>query len=89
MMRPCGRRRPPLRHKAAQDRWTGTHARGMDEITQTILTPTPLFDTVGDADVEELIRRRAYELFEARGCEPGHALEDWLRAEREIRHHLS
>jgi DUF2934 family protein len=26
----------------------------------------------------------AYELYEARGREDGHALEDWLRAEEEI-----
>ena len=32
---------------------------------------------------EEEIRKRAYELFEARGREEGHELEDWLRAEEE------
>ncbi len=31
------------------------------------------------------IATRAYELFCARGCEPGHDLEDWLRAEAELR----
>jgi Protein of unknown function (DUF2934) len=36
-------------------------------------------------NVDEEIRRRAYELFEARGGEDGHELEDWLRAEEEIR----
>ena len=30
------------------------------------------------------IRQRAYELYEARGWEDGHDLEDWLRAEEEI-----
>jgi HSP20 family molecular chaperone IbpA len=30
------------------------------------------------------VRRRAFELFEKRGCELGHALDDWLKAEREI-----
>jgi hypothetical protein len=33
---------------------------------------------------EEEIRRRAYELYEARGREDGHDLEDWLQAEAEI-----
>jgi Protein of unknown function (DUF2934) len=33
---------------------------------------------------EESIRRRAYELYLARGEEPGHDLEDWLQAEREL-----
>ena len=32
----------------------------------------------------ELIRARAYSLFELRGQQPGHALDDWLQAEREI-----
>jgi hypothetical protein len=34
--------------------------------------------------VEVEIRKRAYELFEARGREEGRELEDWLRAEEEI-----
>jgi hypothetical protein len=32
----------------------------------------------------EKIRERAYELFAERGCEHGHDLEDWMRAEKEI-----
>ena len=36
------------------------------------------------AEVQEQIRQRAYELFEKRGCEDGHALDDWLQAEAEI-----
>ena len=36
-------------------------------------------------DVEEEIRQRAYELFEARGGEEGRELEDWLQAEEEVR----
>ena len=35
-----------------------------------------------------LIRARAYELFEIRGRDDGHALDDWIQAEREIKHHL-
>jgi hypothetical protein len=34
--------------------------------------------------VLEQIRRRAYELYEDRGREPGYAEQDWLRAEAEI-----
>ncbi len=33
---------------------------------------------------EEMIRIRAHELYEQRGCEPGHDLDDWLQAEAEI-----
>jgi hypothetical protein len=36
-------------------------------------------------DLEEQIRRRAYELYEQRGRTPGFEHEDWLRAEHEIR----
>jgi Protein of unknown function (DUF2934) len=32
----------------------------------------------------EQIRRRAYDLYEERGREPGYAEQDWLRAEAEI-----
>jgi len=31
------------------------------------------------------IAQRAYDFYLARGCEPGHELEDWLRAEQELR----
>jgi hypothetical protein len=33
---------------------------------------------------EERIRRRAFELYEQRGHEEGHDLDDWLRAEAEL-----
>jgi len=32
----------------------------------------------------EDVAKRAYELFEARGAEAGHDLENWLDAEREL-----
>jgi len=35
-------------------------------------------------NLDEEIRRRAYELYEARGREDGRDLDDWLRAEAEI-----
>jgi hypothetical protein len=31
------------------------------------------------------IRERAYQLFIARGAEPGREMEDWLQAERELK----
>ena len=33
---------------------------------------------------EQEIRRRAYEIYLERGAQPGHELEDWLRAVREL-----
>ncbi len=35
-------------------------------------------------NLEEDIRRRAYELYEDRGKGEGHELDDWLQAEQEI-----
>ncbi len=35
-------------------------------------------------EINDLIARRAYELFESSGFTHGHALEDWLRAKSEI-----
>jgi hypothetical protein len=37
-------------------------------------------------DREQAIREAAYACFEARGCEPGHALDDWLKAEAMVQH---
>lgn len=34
--------------------------------------------------LEHRIRTRAYEIFQQRGSTHGHALEDWLKAEREV-----
>jgi hypothetical protein len=39
--------------------------------------------------VPDLIRKRAYQLFEERGRQPGQELDDWLQAERETKQHLS
>ena len=35
-------------------------------------------------ELHEQIERRAYELAEQRGFAPGHEIEDWLQAEREV-----
>jgi hypothetical protein len=35
-------------------------------------------------EVEQQIRQRSFELYEERGREDGHEVDDWLRAEEEI-----
>ena len=45
---------------------------------------SPTAVTSDPQDLEHQIRLRAYELYEARGGEDGHEVEDWLRAEEEI-----
>jgi hypothetical protein len=43
-----------------------------------------LRDGITDCALQTEIRWRAYEIYEARGSGEGHALDDWLQAEREI-----
>lgn len=45
--------------------------------TKKVIPPTPI-------NVEDEIRRRAYELSEQRGFTPGHEVDDWFVAEREV-----
>src|SRR5437660_10447033 len=64
----------------------------MEDQTATELVQTPQTPEgfVGDPtfkrtqEINDLIARRAYELFEARGFAHGHDLEDWLHAEAEL-----
>ena len=42
-------------------------------------------DQFQNDDIREKIERRAYEVYESRGSQDGHDLEDWLRAENEVR----
>jgi hypothetical protein len=53
--------------------------RTMKEVPRTTLAAT-----AERSNLEQEIRKRAYELFEARGGVEGHDVEDWLRAEEEI-----
>jgi hypothetical protein len=59
-------------------------------LTDTIATtPHPVHRKTGESSISsdqaiELIRTRAYHLFESRGRRPGHAVDDWLQAERQI-----
>ena len=43
-------------------------------------------DASSGAELEEQIRRRAYELYEQAGFQDGHSEEHWLQAEHEILH---
>jgi len=40
--------------------------------------------TGSPVDTQEQVRRRAFELYEQRGREDGHDLDDWLQAESEL-----
>jgi len=45
--------------------------------------------TMTNEDIRRLVEKKAYELYDKRGKKPGHALEDWLEAERIIKGKLS
>jgi Protein of unknown function (DUF2934) len=50
-------------------------------------TSTPLtieHTTESSSELEAQIRSRAYELYEKRGKDDGHDLDDWLQAESEV-----
>ena len=53
-------------------------AAATDAVAQTTAT-------AADVNREEEVAQRAYELYEQRGGEPGHAWDDWFQAERELR----
>ena len=49
------------------------------------ITRTTSSRTSSGQDVNELIRKKAYELYEKRGKKPGNSMNDWLEAERIVR----
>ena len=57
-------------------------ARKITPITQGITQESK--KASAPVNLQDEIRRRAYELYEARGSKPGYEHEDWLHAEREI-----
>ena len=50
------------------------------------MEPQTLEPSVASEEVHKRIAQRAFELYESRGRENGHDIEDWLRAEAELRH---
>ena len=57
-------------------------ARHEPELSETV--PESASADLDPVQMQEQVRRRAYELFETRGREHGHDREDWLQAEAEI-----
>ncbi|MDD5427676.1 MAG: DUF2934 domain-containing protein [Candidatus Omnitrophica bacterium] len=45
--------------------------------------------TMTKEDVNKLIEKKAYELYEKRGRKAGHSIDDWLEAERIVKGKLS
>lgn len=55
------------------------------QTSQTTKTKKKTLEPRDSDDLVLRIRERAYELFQQRGGEHGHDLDDWLKAEAEIR----
>lgn len=52
--------------------------------TEPAVESPQLASTGSCEEIEVRIRRRAHELWVQRGCEHGHATDDWLQAESEV-----
>jgi hypothetical protein len=55
----------------------------MARTTTSTRTMSP--KTASGQNMTELIRKKAYELYEKRGKKPGNSLSDWLEAERIVK----
>lgn len=51
---------------------------------ETITLKASSGEITASSELQEQIRRRAYELYEQRGGEEGRELNDWLQAEAEV-----
>ena len=61
---------------------TPKRSAAVSPVRLSIGSPETLLWEVQQVQLE--VARRAYELFELRGCEHGHDWEDWFRAESEV-----
>ena len=53
-------------------------------VTTTGQTSTTVAVMKSRSELQDEIRRRAYELYEQRGSNKGHEVSDWLQAESEV-----
>jgi hypothetical protein len=95
-MEPVERQREeeaPRRREAARSRGGSAEREqsaagdGRTSIGSSSLSASSATSTSADSarDHDEEIRRRAYEIYEARGGAPGSDVDDWCAAEREVR----
>lgn len=52
-------------------------------VVPSVPIKTDLQETDGGGELQDQIRARAYQLYEQRGRDDGHDLDDWLQAEAE------
>lgn len=83
-----------LQAQAQRDAAGWSQVRSSEEAGERIAPPPGVRDDASSASVaehrssgsgrEQMIREAAYLRYRARGCEEGHAVDDWLAAEAEI-----
>jgi hypothetical protein len=59
--------------------------KGITELQATSTQAETREVSVGNSARDEVIRRRAYEIYRERGEQPGRELDDWFQAERELK----
>lgn len=62
-----------------------TRTTASNLVVNQAVPPNPAFMQKYSDEVRERIARKAYELYEQRGRQAGHELEDWLEAEELVR----
>jgi Protein of unknown function (DUF2934) len=53
------------------------------QVVLSVPIKADLQKTEGGGELQDQIRARAYQLYEQRGRDDGHSLDDWLQAEAE------
>jgi hypothetical protein len=78
--------RPTQRRRRPDGKVTATTDRPpREQLTPTQASPGDGSAPSTEAPPREVIELRAYELYVERGCGDGYDLDDWLRAEHEVR----
>jgi Protein of unknown function (DUF2934) len=54
------------------------------QVVPTVPIKADLQKTDGGGELQDQIRARAYQLYEQRGRDDGHDLDDWLHAQAEL-----
>ena len=54
------------------------------QVVPSVPVKTELQKTDGGSELQDHIRARAFQLYEQRGRDEGHHLDDWLQAEAEV-----
>jgi hypothetical protein len=54
------------------------------QVVPAVPIKTDVYKTDGGSELQDQIRTRAFQLYEQRGRDDGHDLDDWLQAEAEV-----